>query len=125
MALPHSEKIMRFAAIAAASLIPALAATTAGAAVPNPVVALLGPSVGYLLAQSDLCQWGLTEKIEKTYQDGFKKIGMTAAQRATAWDQAKSRQKDLANLPAEAKAGMKTDTCTPASRARVDHDLAG
>jgi hypothetical protein len=122
--LLHSEKIMRIVTIAATTLIPTLVATTADAAVPNPVAALLGPSVGYLLSQSDLCQWGLSEKIEKTYQSGFKAIGMTAAQQATAWEQAKSRQRDLANLPAEAKARMKSDTCTPADRARVDRNLA-
>jgi hypothetical protein len=67
------------------SLIPASAVH---AAAPNPVVALLGPAVGYLLSQSDLCEWGLTEKITRTFKSGFGAIGMTAAQQATAWKQA-------------------------------------
>lgn len=115
---------MRFAAIAAAALFPALAATSARAEVPNSVAALLGPGVGYLLAQSDLCQWGLADKIEQTYRDSFKTIGLTAAQQTGVWAQAEARRKAMAGLPAEAKTRMKADTCTPASRTRVDNDLA-
>lgn len=113
---------MKFAAIAFAVLL-ALVAIPSRAEVPNSVAALLGPGVGYLLSQSDLCQWDLTAKIEKTYQDGFKAIGMTAAQQASAWSQAAASRKDLADLPAEAKTRMKADTCTPASRARVEKDI--
>ena len=113
---------MKFAAIAVAVLL-ALVAIPSRAEVPNSVAALLGPGVGYLLSQSDLCQWDLTAKIEKTYQDGFKAIGMTAAQQASAWSQAAASRKDLADLPAEAKTRMKADTCTPASRARVEKDI--
>ena len=32
---------------------------------PNSIVALLGPSIGYMLSQSDLCQWGLADRITK------------------------------------------------------------
>ena len=113
---------MKFAASAFAVLL-ALVAIPSRAEVPNSVAALLGPGVGYLLSQSDLCQWDLTAKIEKTYQDGFKAIGMTAAQQASAWSQAAASRKDLADLPAEAKTRMKADTCTPASRARVEKDI--
>src|SRR6186713_2952010 len=102
---------MRFATIAVVTLLPALAATPAGAAVPNSITALLGPTLGYLLAQSDLCQWDLSGKIEATYRHGFQTIGMTAAQQATVWAQAATRRKDLADLPAEAKTRMKADTC--------------
>lgn len=116
---------MRFAVIAAAAaLFPVLVARPAGAEVPNSVTALLGPQVGYLLAQSDLCEWNLTDKIEKTYRNGFKTIGMTAAQQADVWSQAAARRTAMAGLPEQAKTRMKADTCTPASRARVDHDLA-
>jgi hypothetical protein len=115
---------MRFARIAVVTLLTALAATPAGAAVPNSITALLGPTVGYLLAQSDLCQWDLSGKIETTYRRGFQTIGMTAAQQATAWAQAATRRKDLADLPAEAKTRMKADTCGQADRARVERDLA-
>ncbi len=90
---------------------------------PNSITALLGPSVGYLLAQSDLCNWGLTEKIEKTYQAAFKTIGMTAEQQASAWSVAAARHKALAGLPAEAKAGMRTGTCTPETRAQIEKNL--
>src|ERR1700710_2871244 len=109
--------------IAASALVGLFAATAANAAVPSPVVALLGPSVGYLLSQSDLCQWGLKDKITKTYQDGYKTIGMTAAQQANAWEQAAATQKRMAGLSAQAREHMKADTCTPASRARVEKDL--
>ncbi len=115
---------MRFPAIAVVVLLPALAAAPARAEVPNSVAALLGPSVGYLLAQSDLCEWGLAPQIEQTYRKDFQTIGMTAAQQASTWSQAGARRKALAALPAETKAHMKAETCTPASRARVEHDLA-
>lgn len=115
---------MRFAAIVFVVLLPALAAAPARAAVPNSVAALLGPSIGYLLAQSDLCEWRLTAKIEQTYRKDFETIGMTAAQQASTWSQASARRRALAALPAEAKTHMKAETCTPASRARVEHDLA-
>jgi hypothetical protein len=114
---------MRSSAIALISLVPVIAATAARAAVPNPIVALLGPSVGYLMSQSELCQWGLTEKIKQTYQEGFRSIGMTAVQQATAWDEAVATQKRLANISDDAKAHMKADTCTSASRTRVERDL--
>ncbi|HEY5329327.1 MAG TPA: hypothetical protein VIJ79_05545 [Acidobacteriaceae bacterium] len=110
--------------IAVAALLPALSATTSHAEVPNSIAKLLGPAVGYLLSQSDLCQWGLTGDIEKTYRNGFKTMGMTAAQQASTWSQAVARRKALADLPASAKARMKADTCTPALRARVEGDLA-
>jgi hypothetical protein len=114
---------MRTIAIAVATLL-VLAASPAGAAVPNSVTALLGPSVGYLLSQSDLCHWNLTERIRETYQHGFKEIGMTSAQQAVVWEEAKAHQMALAGVPAEAKARMKVETCTSAFRARVERDLA-
>ena len=98
---------MRFATIAVVTLLPALAATPAGAAVPNSITALLGPTLGYLLAQSDLCQWDLSGKIETTYRSDFKTMGMTAAQQTTAWTQATARRKALAELPADVKPGSK------------------
>jgi hypothetical protein len=115
--------VMRSSAIAIICLFAMATATTTHAAVPNPVVPLLGRSVGYLLSQSELCQWGLTEKIKQTYQDAFKAIGMTAPQQATAWEQAMATQKRMVDIPNDAKARMKADTCTPASRADVERDL--
>jgi hypothetical protein len=116
------EKIVRFATISLA-LLAMSAATAAHAEVPNPIAALLGPSVGYLLFESDLCGWGLTDKIKKTYQDGFKTIGMTAAQQTTAWQQAADTQQRMADIPTDAKANMKADTCTAPAREHVEHDL--
>ena len=113
---------MRFVVIALAGLLPVLAATPTEAA-PNSVAVLLGPSVGYLLSQSDLCQWDISAKIRKTYEASFKAIGMTDAQQAAAWAQAVDRQKALANLPDATKAKMKADTCTAEQRDRVEHDL--
>jgi hypothetical protein len=113
---------MRFAVITLAGLFPVLAATPTKAA-PNSVAVLLGPSIGYLLAQSDLCQWDISAKIRKTYDASFKAIGMTDAQQAAAWAQAAERQKVLAGLNNAAKAKMKADTCTPAKRQKVEQDL--
>jgi hypothetical protein len=92
--------------------------------VPNPVVAVLGPSIGYLLAQSELCQWALTEKVRTTYQEAFKQIGMTPEQQATAWAQAVVHQKRLAEIPAEAQARMKAETCTSEAHGRFERDLS-
>jgi hypothetical protein len=106
-----------------AGVLVAAAATRADAAVPDRIVSLLGPSVGYLLSQSDLCQWGLGDRIRKAYDDGFAAIGMTQAQRSSAWDQASATQRRLAEVPAEAREHMKADTCTSAARERVERDL--
>src|SRR3982074_1548032 len=100
---------MRSSAIALVGLFAMATATPTHAAVPNPVVPLLGRSVGYLLSQSELCQWDLTEKIKQTYQDAFKAMGMTAAQQATTWEQAMATQKRLVDIPNDAKARMKAD----------------
>jgi hypothetical protein len=113
---------MRFAVIALAGLLPVLATTPTEAA-PNSVAVLLGPSIGYLLAQSDLCKWDISAKIKQTYEASFKAIGMTDAQQAAAWGQAADRQKALANLSRATKAKMKADTCTPAKRQQVELDL--
>jgi hypothetical protein len=113
---------MRLAVITLAGLLSVLAATPTEAA-PNSVAVLLGPSIGYLLAQSDLCQWDISAKIRATYEASFKAIGMTDAQQAAAWGQAADRQKALSGLNDGTKAKMKADTCTPASREQVEHDL--
>jgi len=49
---------------------------------------------------------------------------MTAEQQASAWSEAAARRKALSELPAEARMRMKTETCTAASRARLEQDLA-
>ncbi len=114
---------MRFATISVGVLFAALAAVPAGAEVPNSITSLLGPSVGYLLGQSDLCQWDLTDRIEKTYKASFQAIGMTPAQQTAAWAQAKARRNGLNGMPAAAKERMKADTCTPEFRARIEQNL--
>ena len=115
---------MRFLAPAIGCLLAGLAVSAAGAAVPNSIVSLLGPSIGYRLAQSDLCGWSLSDKIHAAYQSGFQQIGMTETQQAAAWAEAKTRQTKLTTLPEEAKARMKADICTPDMRAQVEHELA-
>ena len=114
---------MRNAIIAAGLMLSTLAAVPARADAPNSVASQLGPSVGYLLGQSDLCQWNLTDKIESTYKASFQAINMSTAQQTAAWDMAKARRAGLAGMPAEGKARMKADTCTPELRARVEQDL--
>jgi hypothetical protein len=114
---------MRFAIIGALAVLPALAAVPAEAAPPNSITALLGPGIGYLLGQSDLCQWNLTDKIDETYKAAFQAIGMTPAQQAAVWEEAKARRNGMAGMPADAKERMKADTCTPALRARIEQDL--
>ncbi|MEJ0020515.1 MAG: hypothetical protein WDN25_28990 [Acetobacteraceae bacterium] len=115
---------MRIATIALAGLLPVLAATPASAEAPRSVVALLGPSLGHLLAQSDLCGWNLQPKIETTYKASFHKIGLTAAQQTAVWDQAKLRRQGMLSAPDDAKARMKAEMCSPAIRTQIDHDLA-
>ena len=58
------ENIVRFAAITLAGLLTVTAMTTARAEVPRPIATLLGPAVGDQLFESDLCGWGLTDKIK-------------------------------------------------------------
>ena len=114
---------MRFAIVIAGLALPLLASAPAKADAPNAIVSLLGPGVGYLLGQSDLCQWGLTDKIEQTYKASFKIIGLSAAQEAAVWTQAKARRDGMAGMPSEAQARMKADTCTDAFRMRFEQDL--
>jgi hypothetical protein len=118
------QKTVRFSAITFVVLCTLAAAVPSRAEVPNSVTALLGPAVGYLLAQSDLCEWGLTAKIEKTYKDAFRTMGMTEEQQANIWLQTTARHQVLTGLPAEARTRMKAETCTPESRARVEKNLA-
>ncbi len=94
---------MRIAAIAFAVLPSSSPRRRPAARCPTQSRQWLGPSVGYLLAQSDLCEWGLTTKIEEAYQHGFKIIGRIAEQQSNAWSQAAARRKALTNLSAEAK----------------------
>jgi hypothetical protein len=115
---------MRRQLVSLAALLVLATAPAAQAAVPQRVVPLLGSSVGYLFSQSDLCRWDLSDRIKGSYQDAFRTMGMTRAQQAVAWEQAAATQQRMADLPAEAKERMRADTCTAASRSRVEHDLA-
>ena len=117
------EKIVRVPAVALASLL-ATSADGEQRNVLNSIFAVYQrTSIGYMLSQSDLCQWGLADRIQKTYQDDFKAIGMTAAQQTTAWEQAAATQKRMTTLPEDAKDRMKVDTCAASARQRVEHDL--
>ena len=115
---------MRFLAPVVGCLLAGLTVSAAGAAVPNSIASLLGPSIGYLQAQSDLCGWNLNDRIRATYQKDFAQIGMTDAQQAAAWQQAQARETKLTSLPPKAKAGMKAGICTAPARAEVDQQLA-
>lgn len=113
-------------AASAMLLIPLLAAAPATAAsdkVPNAIVALMGPTVGYLMAQSDLCGWNLTDKMTKVYTEGFKTIGLTAEQEAGVWKVVRERRAALGHLPVAAKDHIKAETCTAENRARVERAL--
>ena len=114
---------MQFVSVVVCGLLVALAVARADAAVPNSITALLGPSVGYLLGQSDLCGWNLNDRIHTTYQNAFQQLGMTEAQKTAVWSDAKARETKLNALPPQAKAGMEANICTPASRAQVEQDL--
>jgi len=94
------------------------------AATPDSIVALLGPSLGGLLAQSDLCGWKIADKIDATYQRSFKQIDMTDTQVTAVWAKAHSRQAEMAKIPSAGKARMKREMCTTESRQQVDHNLA-
>ena len=115
---------MRFLSPAVGALLAGLMVSAASAAVPNSIAALLGPSVGYLMGQSDLCGWGLNDRIRATYQKDFAQIGMTDAQQSAAWQQAQARQSKLASLPPKAQDGMKAGICTSAARAELEKQLA-
>ena len=114
---------MKNTIITASIVLCAFAAEPAKADAPNSIVSALGPSVGYLLGQSDLCEWGLSDRIEKTYKASFQAIGMSPLQQSSAWDMAKVRRAGLADMGPEGRARMKADTCTPAFRARFEKDL--
>ncbi len=115
---------MRILAPAVGALLAGLTISAAGAAVPGSIVALIGPSVGFLMGQSDLCEWGLNDKIRATYKKDFGQIGMTDEQQAAAWRDAEARQTKLTSLPETAKDGMKAGICTSAARAELEQQLA-
>jgi hypothetical protein len=89
---------MRFLAPTIGCLLAGLAVSAVGAAVPNPIASLLGPSIGYLQAQSELCGWNLNDRIRATYQKDFAQIGMTDAQQSAAWQQAEARETKITSL---------------------------
>ena len=115
---------MRFLAPAVGTLLTGLTVSAAGAAVPNSIASLLGPSIGYLQAQSELCGWNLNDRIRATFQKDFAQIGMTDAQQSAAWEQAQARETKLTSLPPEAKDGMRAGIRTPAARAELEQQLA-
>lgn len=115
---------MRRRVIALAGLLPCLAAGPAAADVPQSIVALLGPSLGHLMAQNDLCGWKLDTKIEGTYKASFQTIGLTQAQQTTVWEKAGFARQGMMSTPAAAQDRMKSEMCTPAIKARIEQDLA-
>jgi hypothetical protein len=115
---------MRFLSPAVGALLAGLTPSAAVAAVPNSIAALLGPSIGYLMGQSDLCEWNLNDRIRATYQKDFAQIGMTDAQQSAAWQQAQARESKLTSLPPNAQAGMKSAICSSTARAELEKQLA-
>jgi hypothetical protein len=115
---------MRFLAPAIGCLLAGLAVSSSAAAVPNSIASLLGPSIGYLQAQSELCGWNLNDRIRATYQKDFAQIGLTEAQQSAAWQQAQAREAKLTSLPPEAKDGMRAGICTSDARAELERQLA-
>lgn len=110
---------MRLPVIVPATLLAISVVGAANADTPASIVAVMGPSVGYMLSQNDLCQWDLGDQIRKTYQRDFAAIGMTPQQQSNAWEQASDTQKRMAAIPADGKARMKVDTCTTAEHTRL------
>jgi hypothetical protein len=115
---------MRFHAPAVGALLAGLTVSAAGAAVPNSITSLLGPSIGYLMGQSDLCGWNLNDRIRATFKKDLAQIGMTDAQLAAVWRQAEARETKLTGLPPKAKDGMKAGICTSAARAELEQQLS-
>jgi hypothetical protein len=94
---------MRFHAPAVGALLAGLTASAAGAAVPNSITSLLGPSIGYLMGQSDLCGWNLNDRIRATFKKDLAQIGMTDAQLAAVWQQAEARETSSRVFPRRRK----------------------
>jgi hypothetical protein len=117
------ESNMYCRSVVLTSLLLLSATSGASAAVPNRIVGLLGPAVGYMLSQSDLCKWGMSDRIRRAYDDAFTALGMTQAQRVATWDQALATQQRLADVPGAAKDRMRAETCTDAAHERVEREL--
>ncbi|HEY1885209.1 MAG TPA: hypothetical protein VGG86_04055 [Roseiarcus sp.] len=115
---------MRFLSPAVGALLAGLTVSAASAAVPNSIASLLWPSIGYLMGQSDLCEWNLNDRIRATYQKDFAQIGMTDEQQSAAWLEAQARESKLTSLPPNAQAGMKSPICSSAARAELEKQLA-
>ena len=115
---------MRIVAFAVGAVLAGLSVSAARAEAPNAIAALLGPSVGFMMAQSEICGWDLKDKIHAAYQKGFAKIGMTDAQESAAWEQAAAREAKLMSLPEKAKDSMKGAVCTSAARADLEKEIA-
>lgn len=116
---------MKYFAIATLLLLLILGVpATSAEDLPQPVATLIGPGIGYLLGQSDLCQWNMNGQIKAAYQNSFSEMGLSAAQQAAIWQAAAARQKKLADLPAAAKAGMKSGICGPDFRARAEAQIS-
>jgi hypothetical protein len=116
---------MRWLLLATAGLLTVATAHPADAAVPRAIAVLLGPSVGYFMAESKICGWNLDERIRQTYERDFAAIGMTPEQQSEAWAKAKAHEAKLMNLPDKAMAPMKTKICASADHQALLYDLGG
>ena len=116
---------MRWLSFATAGLLTVAVAYRADAAVPRSIAVLLGPSVGYFLAESKICGWNLDEKIRQTYERDFPAIGMTDEQQSEAWAKAKAHEAKLVNLPEKVMAPTKAKICASADHQALLYDLGG
>lgn len=114
---------MRRLSLVIVGLMTVFAAHNADAAAPRSIAVLLGPSVGYLLAESKICGWNLEDKIRQTYERDFVAIGMTNAQRGEAWAKATTQEARLTNLPGTAMTPMKARICSLSDHAALRYDI--
>jgi hypothetical protein len=90
---------MRKLSLATAALMAVFVAHPGDAATPRSIAVLLGPTVGYLSAESKICGWNLEAQIHQTYERDFAVIGMTKAQVDEAWAKAAAHEAKLLSLP--------------------------
>jgi|HubBroStandDraft_6_1064221.scaffolds.fasta_scaffold253298_2 hypothetical protein len=77
----------------------------------------LAAAAGEVLAIDDLCQWGLTPKVEKTIQDWVKKTGMSERKMPIIRERVtEARTSTFGNLSPAGRIRMKADICNPAER---------
>jgi hypothetical protein len=116
---------MRQLLLATAGFMAVFVTHPGDAATPRSIAVLLGPSVGYLLAESKICGWNLESQIQQTYERDFAVIGMTKAQTDEAWAKAAAHEAKLMGLPEKAMTPMKAQICSSSDHAALLYDIGG